>query len=219
MTNFAYCERQNDLFWAEPLNAVSNLAFLMAALIAYWAWRRSTPGDGSVVALIGVTTLIGIGSFLFHTMPGPLTVLMDVVPIQLFVLGYFALVLRRFIGLTPYWTAIGLLGFIALNAVAALVLPRSSVSGSAAYVPALAALLVLGAFLNLRHHPAGPALLLGAALFAVSLAMRTLDQPFCASLPIGLHFAWHCFNGLLLGQLLLTAIRERSRNQHIKPAS
>ena len=32
-----YCERVDAAFWSEPINAVTNAAFLIAAI---WAWRR-----------------------------------------------------------------------------------------------------------------------------------------------------------------------------------
>ena len=31
-----YCERIGDGFWAEPLNAITNLAFILAA---FFSWR------------------------------------------------------------------------------------------------------------------------------------------------------------------------------------
>jgi hypothetical protein len=36
----AYCERTHDGFWAEPLNAWTNLAFLVSAAVAFVAVRR-----------------------------------------------------------------------------------------------------------------------------------------------------------------------------------
>ena len=36
-----YCERLDPSFWAEPLNAFTNLSFLIAAAIAFVQWRRA----------------------------------------------------------------------------------------------------------------------------------------------------------------------------------
>ena len=60
-----YCERVDFSFWAEPVNAVTNLAFLIAAFIL---WRR-IKGQGMPLAmgLVVIMAVIGIGSFLFHT--------------------------------------------------------------------------------------------------------------------------------------------------------
>ena len=71
----AYCERSDPSFWAEPVNAVTNLAFVLAGL---WAWRR-TSGLGRVLSV--VLMAIGVGSFLFHTVAEAWSGLADVLPI------------------------------------------------------------------------------------------------------------------------------------------
>ena len=38
-----YCERAGDAFWAEPLNALTNLAFLLAAGSLVRTLLRETP--------------------------------------------------------------------------------------------------------------------------------------------------------------------------------
>ena len=68
---FRYCERGADAaFWAEPLNALSNIAFLVAALAAGRELAgRPTGGRRHFEALLVVlVAVIGIGSFLFHTL-------------------------------------------------------------------------------------------------------------------------------------------------------
>ena len=62
-----YCERVGPEFWSEPLNAMTNAAFLIAALAAFLIWRRKTPNDLAGFGLIVVLAAIGIGSFLFNT--------------------------------------------------------------------------------------------------------------------------------------------------------
>ena len=58
-----YCERMGPEYWAEPINAITNLAFVLAALVM---WRRAR-GVPLARALCVVLGLIGIGSYLFHT--------------------------------------------------------------------------------------------------------------------------------------------------------
>ena len=110
-----YCERLNADFWAEPLNAWTNLAFILAALLAYRLWHRQGTADWPVAALIVVVMLIGIGSFLFHTMPAPWSRRADVFPIRLFAFGYFALAVWRFIGLGFLGTALATALFLAAS--------------------------------------------------------------------------------------------------------
>ena len=52
---FGYCERLDGSFWAEPFNAATNAAFLAAALVAFWLWRRQGVRDRRVLALILIT--------------------------------------------------------------------------------------------------------------------------------------------------------------------
>jgi len=57
-----YCERVDAAFWSEPINAITNVTFLIAAI---WVWRRpELTVMGRVLTII--LELIGIGSFLFH---------------------------------------------------------------------------------------------------------------------------------------------------------
>ena len=44
----------------------------------------------------------------------------------------------------------------------------------------------------------GNALLQAAAVFFVSLMLRTVDLPLCGQFPLGTHFAWHLLNAVVL---------------------
>ena len=102
----AYCERLGPEFWAEPLNAVSNAAFLIAAGVAWILARRSgRDGDWAVRALVINLFAIGIGSFLFHTFAQRWSGAADVLPIMLFILLYLYLAVVRYIGL-PVWAGL-----------------------------------------------------------------------------------------------------------------
>ncbi|MEO0912162.1 MAG: ceramidase domain-containing protein, partial [Pseudomonadota bacterium] len=60
-----YCERVDASYWAEPINAISNAAFLIAAVIC-WRMLRGAEDFGAKL-LTANLALIGIGSYLFHT--------------------------------------------------------------------------------------------------------------------------------------------------------
>src|SRR3712207_1850463 len=94
-----YCERIDAHFWAEPLNAITNVAFLLAAALAARLLLRERASDWPAAILTALVGAIGIGSFLFHTIPSRWTAAVDVIPIQLFAFGYFFLAMRRFLGL------------------------------------------------------------------------------------------------------------------------
>ena len=210
-----YCERLGPGFSAEPLNAISNVAFLLAAGFGYAALRRSGRSDPPVLALILMVAIIGVGSFLFHVFANGWSIIADVLPITVFVYGYLALALRRFFAL-PWPATTGALAIFAALSFPVEATLRPLIGGSAAYAPPLAAMAFLGAALVTRRHRAGPPLLAASAIFLVSLAFRTLDAPLCPSWPIGTHFLWHLLNAVTLAILLLAAIT--SRNPHTSPA-
>jgi hypothetical protein len=215
---FAYCERGADPgFWAEPLNAASNAAFLIAALLALAAWTGKPRGERVAIDLILILLVvaIGIGSFLFHTLATRWAALADTLPITAFMLVYLAYALARFLGLS--WLPTGMLvGAFVLALQAASGMRCSGgpcLNGSLGYVPALMALGLVGGVLKWRGHEAGSALLSGALIFAVSLMFRTMDRMVCpwtviaASRAVGTHFVWHLMNAMMLYMLLIAAIR------------
>lgn len=214
---FAYCERGLDpAFWAEPVNAITNAAFIIAALVATWHWLRlPAAARGPVEAcLIALIYAMGIGSFLFHTFATPWAALADTIPIGIFMVAYLAYALKRYLGLGWLITfALLVLFFISLW--------QSSVArcdggpcfnGSLAYAPALVVLLVIGSILFVRKHPAGLSLFAAGAIFALSLTFRTMDQTACSETvlptgrPLGLHFMWHVLNATLLYVLVRAAL-------------
>jgi len=214
----AYCERTDATFWSEPLNALSNGAFLVAAAVSARTAHRRDPAAMALALLVGV---VGIGSFLFHTVAERWSLLADVIPIALFIYAYLALALRRFFGL-PAWATTALTGtFAALNVGFAPLLdaltglPWSELSnGSIDYTPAVLALVGVGGGLCVRQSAparrAGRSLLGIAALFLVSLTFRTLDRTLCPSWPIGSHPLWHVLNALVLAGLIRAAVRFRA---------
>ena len=199
-----YCERTDASFWAEPANALSNAAFLIAAAAAFWLWRRQSGSDRSrdwpALALIVVVVAVGIGSFAFHTLATRGAVLADVIPIAVFIYGYLLLALRRFLGLAA-GVAVAIVAAYAVGAQAlSWLAPPYALNGSVGYLPALVA--------RAAHGPARRGLELAAMIFTVSLALRTIDLAACDTLPLGTHFSWHLLNAAVLYVLLRTAIKE-----------
>lgn len=112
-----YCERVTAAFWAEPLNALSNISFILAAL---WGWveaKRRDRLDPMTMILILLAGMIGIGSFLFHTFANTWSSLADVIPIWSFVFLFVLVALRRVAGIRPGRIGIGLAVVVAVIAV------------------------------------------------------------------------------------------------------
>lgn len=210
-----YCERLDASFWAEPLNAWTNLAFILAALLAWQLWQRDKVPDGPVAALIVVVALIGIGSFLFHTMPAPWSRQADVIPIRLFAFGYFALAVWRFVGLgllgTALATALFLAAFYVVTGPGEFLLPSAIRGTTAGYVTYLVALLAIAALLAGQDRQTAMRLTAAGAVFVLALVFRSIDQAVCQTFPYGTHFLWHVLNAAVLYLLLRAAILARSR--------
>jgi Ceramidase len=227
---FRYCERGQDPgFWAEPLNAITNAAFLLAALAAAVEFQKADPRDRdfATAALIALVCVIGAGSFMFHTMATRWAGLADTLPIVTFMLGYLGYALRVYLGLGWLWTALGVLGFFGVLRYADTIPCRPGLlsvveasgpclNGTVGYLPAFLAMLGIGATLALQRHPAARSLLGAAGVFLVSMGFRTVDLEICALTRIGgralgTHFLWHLLNATTLYILLRAAVRHGSR--------
>jgi len=201
-----YCERTDAGFWSEPVNALTNAAFLVAAALLW----RGAAGAGERLLLAALVGLIGIGSFLFHTFATAWASWLDRGPIALYIYVFLWLFLGRVAGL-PWWGALGGLG---LFAVASRVLtarfPPGSFNGSYVYFPALAALALLAACAWGRRRGSAGRLAAAAGLFGLSIVFRSVDETVCASWPLGTHFLWHGLNAVVL-YLTATALGPPAR--------
>lgn len=206
----SYCERTDPAYWSEPLNAVSNAAFLAAAAIA---WRiAARAGDAAGRLLAALLALIGIGSYLFHTQAQLWSLFADVLPIQAFILVYLYLATRRFFG-APVWAALlATVAFVpASQAVSAAIgAVTGPLNGSVGYLP-VPILLALFALALRRGAPqTARGLAIGTAILILSLTVRTLDTAVCSALPAGMHFLWHLLNAVMLGWMIRVLVRHRS---------
>jgi hypothetical protein len=195
----AYCERLGPEFWAEPVNALTNAAFLLVAVLA---WRR-WPAEPLARALSAVLFVIGIGSFLFHTFATPWAAAADTVPILGFILLYVYAAHRRiwsqgagpsllFAALTVPWIALLTPVFGRL--------PVFEVSSFYWPVPTL---ILIHAWLLRRRSPStARGFAIGGVLLIVSLGFRSLDVAACEAVPVGTHFLWHILNALMLGWMI-----------------
>lgn len=204
-----YCERTGPGLWAEPANALTNLAFIAAGLWGVQQVRRYRTGTFAEVLAWWVVA-IGIGSTLFHTFASKGTIWADILPIAGFTMAYTLFNLRRFLGMA--WGK-AILVFVAFYLAAGLItyaVPdwlRQASNGTTSYLPPFLALAFFGAWVAATCNRAGWYNLIGSAIFVVSLICRMIDPLVCPSFPHGTHFLWHIFNGLVLAVLLAATAR------------
>lgn len=226
-----YCERAfSPDFWAEPLNALSNLAFIVAAVMVYADLRASrvTTGRRRILALIVLLMIVGVGSFLFHTYATEWSRFADIAPIAVFVAVYIVLALNWFLGLGIAFSVLVSVSVVGLTV--AMFLFGTALNGSLAYAPALVSLLAVGTWLHRRGHGATDWILSAFCVFFVSLTFRTIDGwPEAAPLgclvhetgdktvTIGTHPLWHLLNAVTLYLLLRAAILYAPASRTLRP--
>jgi hypothetical protein len=191
-----YCERLAPGLLAEPVNAVTNLAFFIAGYAAWRLARQTRTLTPAVAVLIMLVIAIGTGSLLFHTFATRWAMLADVVPILLFQGVFLWVYAARVIGLGIAGRVLVVASWLAGGALFAQW--PDQLNGSLAYAPALIALVLLGLY-HTRIATSGRWLLLqAAAVLLLSLTFRTIDIGLCPSFPLGTHFLWHLLNGVVL---------------------
>lgn len=202
-----YCERLSGAYWAEPINAATNLAFLIGAFFAYRFWKAKKlsggQGEKDILLLIIVLAAVGLGSFLFHTFASPWSLLADVLPIGVFIhVAIFSAAYRVF-GL-PCWPAIAVaIVFLALSMLWEAYIPSNWLNGSVTYLPALGALVVMSACAKNLNLQAFKPFALAAILLLASLSFRSIDMATCGvTAGIGTHFMWHILNGFLMFKVI-----------------
>jgi hypothetical protein len=195
-----YCERTDFTYWSEPLNAVTNLSFILAALIL-WPRVRGIPGAQILVVILFV---IGVGSYLFHTHATVWAAMADTIPIGLFILTYLFLVNLNILR-WPLWAALlGTLAFLPYAyAVTSFVMQMPFLRVSSFYWSVPLLLVIYAFFLKVNAAGVSRGFLIGAGLLAVSLTFRSLDKSLCSSVPVGTHFLWHLLNGVMLGWMIV----------------
>lgn len=191
-----YCERIDASFWSEPTNALTNIAFILAGIIAFFLLVKEEKKPVHLVLLASLMVIIGVGSFLFHTFANQWSLFADVIPIYLFQL-FFVWAYQRYL-LT--FSIIQIVAMFALF-IGAILLTRFlpfSLNGSEMYLPTVAIMVLFSCAAKLMNKRFDRHLIYASVIFSLSLVMRTIDQDMCQYIPLGTHFSWHLLNSGVL---------------------
>lgn len=189
-------------FWAEPLNALTNASFLIAAFFAWNLASARRVTCRTTYGLLAIAGTIGFGSFFFHTVPTRFTMWLDVIPISSFQLLFLWLISNRMLGLNRVTSAAIVVGVVGSSF--AFFPTQRVLNGSLFYLPSLVAMLVIGHVWSKKSN-SEPYLLIGAGFcFLMAVTARSIDHE--VPWRIGTHFLWHSVNGVVVYMVLRTWI-------------
>ena len=197
-----YCERLAPGLFAEPVNALTNFAFIIAAVIVLA--KPETRRYPITIALSILLGMIGVGSLLFHTFANVITSIADVTPIVLFTLTYIYAANHYFLQLRKLTAFIVTMLFlpyawIVINIIST-VMPW--IGSSTSYIPILLLFPLYSLLLWQRLPIVAKSLAIAFLLLAASISFRWLDDPICTYVPLGTHFIWHILNAILLAWVI-----------------
>ncbi len=196
-----YCERLTAAFWAEPVNALTNFAFILAAILAYGLLRDKNPKPASLKILTLLAAIVGIGSFIFHTTATKGAMMFDVIPIVIFIHYALFLIYTRIFGLKWWLGIIGVIAFLTFNTLFLSALGRTLFNGSIQYVPTFLLLLVVAIFCRKKEF------YIAAFTFLIALTCRSIDNQICPTFPLGTHFIWHILNAVVMYYVMKALIK------------
>ena len=190
------CERRDDWFLEQDLNAWSSLAYVVAGLLLAWEVHRSRL-PRAVWGLAAVVAAEGVGSLLYHGAASDVSQFLHDVPL----IGALAFVAGWHVGRlrdrADAGSLVGLAVGLAVSTVLWAVAPETTnITAAVAVV-----VIVAASLLARRRHMAGvwswPLLALGAV--AVSMwGLGTPDSPVCdADSWLQAHAVWHVLTAIV----------------------
>ena len=208
----SYCERAGQAhIWAEPINAISNIAFLIAAAIAIKMIKRYSVQARDIKMLPVILVLIGLGSFAWHVMADEFTLMLDVIPITIFINLYIIIFLTRCMQ-WRWWGVVAAFVMLQLmNAAVSYWLDADTLYGTIMYLPTYIMLLGFSILAFIQKKTFALHLCLITCIWTCSLIFRTIDLPICYATHVGTHFLWHIANAVTLYELIKLTVYHHSR--------
>ena len=194
-----YCERLDIGMWAEPINAVTNIGFILTSIFMWLRCKNLV--EGRILSFILFS--IGCGSFLHHTFAQTWAAILDVTAILIFILTYIFVANRRFLALSRVFSVIGVVLFFPYQLLLASLLSNIQFFGSSVqYIPVAILIFIYSGLLRKSEPKLSRGLFIGATILCLSLVFRTIDEPLCSVLSAGTHFVWHIVNAIMLSWMI-----------------
>lgn len=203
-----YCERVSSDLFAEPINFLSNIAFIIAFYILLRRLKDLSFSDKALknysIILTYIILFIGLGSFLFHAFGNLWSAFADTLPIMIFILFYLYIAVRFYLEQTNLVSVAALIIFLSLN----ILLGYAGIEEISSYLTALCAMLLISVISLLRDEiEISRGLFISSSIFIISLTFRQVDNIACSYTSLGTHWIWHILNAILLYSLVLLFIK------------
>ena len=193
--NFYYCERNSIETFAEPINAISNVAFVLCGIIFFL--RKGMIKNPLPYSVI----FIGLSSFLFHYIPIRFFSTLDVFSILVFVVLYNTLLTKKILNYTYFKSALSSFILILLSFLLGILLSKTIISTSSFYLGLLSYMIYIAFLLkkvsNIKYF------LIAIILFSISLIFRSVDIYLCDFISFGTQFVGHILKSLVIYFLIL----------------
>ncbi len=189
------------------LNQFSNVAFFIGAIYIGYLWKRYHSCDYYSLTLIILVALIGLGSFIFHTFPSDATIWIDLVPIQLFGLSYFAYIGTKYFRASKVKVFLALIAFFVVRQYWIVYMPRGAIGGGITHIPTLFLLLLCSFLLLFKYKKFSVMLLSACIVYVLALVTRAFDKELSLALPVGVHWIWHILTALTASILIYATVR------------
>ncbi len=206
--NYYYCETTSLEAFGEPVNTISNLAFILCGLILIFRNKMK------LNPLPYATIFIGVSSFLFHYIPTNFFAALDVFSIILFVIIYNIILTRKVLKYSLIYSVLSSTMILITSYFIGNFLFKTIIGSSGFYI-GLVVYMVFTLFL-LRKLAHVKVFLFAIIFFTVSIIFRSADTYLCNYILIGTHFIWHILNSLVI-YLLIYYVALTNRTSPKKP--
>ena len=184
-----YCERIGNSFFAEPINFLSNAAFLFSAFFIFKLLKNHNEKSIGYWILFCFVLLIGLGSSLWHSFRTPFAHALDAVPIYLFLLVFLYLLLNKLTRSAKY-SVLGIFSFVGLQIVVSVYFP-AALNGSIRHIVNATVFFLLNLWIYKKSKQLNLNFIFAFLVYVVGILFRTIDNAVCSMFPLGTHFLWH----------------------------
>ena len=201
-----YCESATNFWLHEPLNAITNLAFIIGAYYLFKLIKKEKLSMPLGLILLSLMIILGLGSLAWHSYRSLPTLLLDEIPIYIFIIfaGYY---LTQTLTRSHKITLMILASISAAYYLIFAYIPGINISnGVLKYIFALLIFLVLSTFI-VKKFGSGYNFILSFSIFAVAIIFRIIDLFVCSNFPIGTHFVWHILVAMVMYLVSITILR------------